>query len=147
MCVIRIGGEQAEFLAITLLGRSHPGCTDYWDGNWLRAEVEVVAGGFRGLVYGDLRTDELVRFHEELSRLQETLRGTAEFMTLELWLTIRVIGDGKGHMTFECEVRDGPGTGNLLSCTLSYDQTFVRPMLSQLRQALREYPVLGAEDG
>jgi hypothetical protein len=37
MFIIRVGGEEAEFLAITLLGRSYPECTDYWDGNWLPA--------------------------------------------------------------------------------------------------------------
>lgn len=142
MCVIRIGGEQAEYLTIKLFGRSHPACQDYWDGNWLRAEVEVEATGFRGLVTGDLRTDELARFHEQLSRLQESLRGTAEFVTMEGWLSIRVVGDGRGHMRFECEVRDEPGIGNTLTCEFGYDQTFVPPILTQLRQALDRYPVV-----
>jgi hypothetical protein len=143
MCVIRIGGERAEYLAIKLFGRQHPTCQDYWDGNWLRAEVEVVAGGFRGLVTGDLRTDELAIFHEQLSRLQESLRGKAEFATMERWLFIRVVGDGRGHMRFECELRDEPGMGNTLMCEFGYDQTFVPPMLTQLRQALECYPVIG----
>jgi hypothetical protein len=143
MCVIRIGGEQAEYLAIHLLGRSHPARQDYWDGNWLRAQVEVAAGGFRGLVIGDLRADEFARFHEQFSRLQESLRGTAEFVTMEGWLSIRVIGDGRGHMSFECEVRDEPGIGNTLSCEFECDQTFVPPILAQVRKALERFPVLG----
>ncbi len=114
MCVIRIGGEQAEYLAINLLGRSYPACQDYWDGNWMRAEVEVVVGGFGSRVTGDLRTDELARFHEQFSRLQESLRGTAEFVTFEGWLSVRVVGDGRGHMRLQCEVRDEPGVGNTL---------------------------------
>lgn len=143
MCVIRIGGEDTGFLAITVLWRAHPDCTDYWDGNWLRAEVEVAAGGFRGAVAGDLRCDEFVRFHQELSRLYDSLRGVAEFATLEGWLSIRVVGDGLGHMRFECDIKDQPGIGNTLICTFEYDQTFIPPILIQLRRVLREYPVLG----
>jgi hypothetical protein len=143
MCVIRIGGEQAEYLAINVLGRSHPACTDYWDGNWLCVEVEVVAGGFRGLVTGGVRTDELDRFHGQFARLQELLKGTAEFTTMEGWVTIRVIGNGRGHMRFQCAVRDEPGTGNTLTCEFGCDQTCVPPMLAQLRRALLEFPVVG----
>lgn len=142
MCVIRVGGERTEYLAIELLGRSHPSSRDYWDGNWLIAKVRVVAGGFRGNVTGDLRTSELVGFYNQLLRLHESLQGTAEFTTLEEWLSIRVIGDGKGHMRFECEVRDQPGIGNTLTCAISLDQTFVLPMLNQLREAMDRYPVI-----
>jgi hypothetical protein len=143
MCLIRIGVEPDDYLAIHVLGRSHPDCTDYWDGNWLRAEVDVVVGGFRGRVTGDLRSDELAQFHEELSRLHESLRGSAELATMENWLSIDVVGDGRGHMTFECEVRDAPGYGNTLRCEFGYDQTFIPPILAQLGKALLQYPVIG----
>ena len=37
--------------------------------------------------------DELLAFHDQLARLQESLRGTAEFATMEGWLSIRVEGN------------------------------------------------------
>ncbi len=106
MCEVAVRCESEECLTISLLGRSHPGATDYWDGNWVRANVKVKAGGFRGSVGGDLRTEELARFLAQLGRLQESLRGTAEFATMEEWLSLRVSGDGKGHMEFRCVIRD-----------------------------------------
>jgi hypothetical protein len=143
MCVIRIGTEENEYLTIEVSGRSHPDCTDFWDGNWLRAKVEVASGGFRGRVSGDLRAEEFSRFYEELSRLRESLRGTAGFATLEGWLSIRVVGDGRGHMRFECRIMDQPGIGNFLTCTFDLDQTFLEPTLLRLRETLDRYPVIG----
>jgi hypothetical protein len=143
MCVIRVGGERAEYLSIELLGRSHPSCQDYWDGNWLIAKVEVMAGGFRGKVGGDLRAGELVAFHEQLANLQSVLQGMAELTTMEEWLSIRVAADGMGHMRLECKVRDQPGIGNTLTCTINVDQTYIVPMLNDLREAIARYPVIG----
>ena len=48
-----------------------------------------------------------------------------------------------GHMNLECVIQDQPGVGNTLCCTLRCDQTFVRPMLAQLGQALQEFPIIG----
>jgi hypothetical protein len=146
MCVIRIGGEESEFLSITVLGRSHPECNDFWDGNWLRARVEIAVGGFRALVICDLRSEELRQFHCDLARLQETTRGVAEFFTMERWLFLRVVGDGRGHVLFQCKVNDNAGIGNTLSCELNVDQTFVRLFLGQLAIALQVYPVVGEEE-
>jgi hypothetical protein len=146
MCTIRVGGERAEFLAITLLGRSHPTAGEYWDGNWVRAIVEVVAGGFRGEVGGDLRTDELAAFHRELFPLVESLSGSARLSTQEDWLSIVVTGDGRGHMELSCEIRDQPGVGNSLAFRLALDQTYLRSMAEQLGRAVSEYPVIGRPD-
>jgi hypothetical protein len=119
--------------------------TDYWDGNWVRAAVKLQVGGFRGSVSGDLRAEELARFLDQLAGLQENLRGTADFETMEQWLAIRVSGDGKGHMEYRCVVRDKPGIGNTLDCTIDTDQTFTRETVAQLAAAVREFPVIGQQ--
>ncbi len=146
MCTIRIGGENAEFLSITILGRSHLDARDYWDGNWVRASVEVAAGGFRGTVGGDLRAEELASFHAEVASLAGSLAGEARFTTMEEWLSIFVTGDGRGQIELSCEVRDQPGTGNQLAFRLSLDQTCLRPMVAQLGRAVSEFPVVGRTD-
>jgi hypothetical protein len=143
MCEVAIRCEGGGFLTITLVGRSHPGASDYWDGNWVMASVGVQAGGFRGSVGGHLRAEELADFHEQLARLQESLRGTAEFATMEGWLSIRVEGDGRGHMECRCVIRDEPGIGNTLDCTLSTDQTFTRSTVAELAAAVQAFPVVG----
>jgi hypothetical protein len=140
MCTIRIGGELAEFLAITILGRSHPDARDRWDGNWVRAAVEVAAGGFRGEVGGDLRAEELASFHRDIARLTESIAGDARFTTMEDWLSIVVIGDRHGHVELTCEVCDQAGVGNTLAFRLALDQTYLRPMVDQLGLAVSEFP-------
>jgi hypothetical protein len=143
MWEVVIRGDGSDFLAITLLGRSHWETTDYWDGNWVRAAVVVQAGGFRGSVAGEVRTDELAQFYDQLRRLQQSLEGTATFETMEGWLSIRASGDGMGHMEFRCSVRDEPGIGNTLECTLATDQTCTRTTLAELHSAIQAFPVIG----
>jgi hypothetical protein len=143
MVEITICCDGGGLLKIALLGRSHPGADDYWDGNWVRAAVDVQTGGFRGSVAGDLRAEELAQFLNQLAPLQETLLGTAEFETMEGWLSIRVAGDGRGHMEFRCVVRDQPGIGNTLDCILACDQTFTQATVVQLAAAVQAFPVVG----
>ena len=146
MCVIRIGGERAEFLAITILGRNRPDCEDYWDGNWVGASVEVAAGGFRGEVSGDLRTEELAAFHSELRTARRVPGRGCPISTLEEWFSLAITGDGHGHMELSCEVRDQPGVGNTLAFRLALDQTYLRPMVDQLGRAVSDLPVVGRRD-
>ena len=143
MCDVAIRCEGGEFLTIALNGRSHPGSTDYWDGNWIRASVEVLAGEVRGTIGGDLRPNELPAFYGHLAGLQESLRGTAEFLTMEGWLSFRVDGNGRWHMVCRCVIRDEPGIGNTLNCTLSTDQTFTRSTVAELAAAVQAFPVIG----
>jgi len=144
MCNVAIHSEGGGLLTISLLGRSHLGASDYWDGNWVRAAVEVRAGGFRGTIGGDLRAEELAQFYDQFARLQESLRGFAEFETMEDWLSIRVEGDGQGHMRCRCIIRDQSGIGNTLDCTLATDQTFTRDTVAELAAAVEAFPVVGS---
>jgi hypothetical protein len=143
MYEIAIIADRGEFLQLSVVGRSHPDCDDYWDGNWLRATVHVRAGGFRGSIDGDIRADELAAFCGKLARLQESLEGVADFDTLEDWLSIRATGDGQGHIEIRCTVLDQPGIGNKLEFTLVSDQTFVKQAVNQLREATKAFPVIG----
>ena len=142
--VIHFGGAEAEYLKLTLWGRSAPDATDYWDGNWFVCNADVAAGGFRGAVSGDLRTEELASFAVQLGRLQESLWGEAEFDTMEDWLSIRITGDGRGHMELRCRLQDRPGDGNTLEFALAIDQSFTRSSLAQLAAAVRAFPVVGS---
>jgi hypothetical protein len=146
MVEVAIRCEGGGFLTIAVLGRSHYPAADYWDGNWVTAAVEVQAGGFRGSVGGHLRAEELADFHAQLVRLQESLRGTAEFTTMEGWLSIRIEGDGRGHMACRCVVQDEPGIGNTLDCSLATDQTFTRSTVAELAAVIQAFPVVGSPD-
>src|SRR5262249_55665334 len=116
---------------------------DYWDGNWVSAAVDVQAGGFHGSVEGDLRAEELSKFLQQLAGLQKSLDGTAQFETMERWLSIRVTGDGRGHMLVRCVIRDQPGIENKLECRLATYQTFTQATVAALAAAVQASPVVG----
>ena len=140
---ILICADHGEFVKLSVAGRSHPDCDDYWDGNWLRATVDVRAGCFRGSVDGDIRAEELVAFCGQLAKLHQSLQGVAEYDTLEDWLQIRATGDGLGHIEIRCVVLDQPGIGNKLEFTLASDQTFMKQTIYQLTEATKAFPVIG----
>jgi hypothetical protein len=142
VCCIRLGGEQAEYLALTVNGRERPDATDYWDANRLVCTAEVVAGAFRGRLDCSLRSDELEQFHQQVERLHERLDGEAELTTMEGWLRLRLTGDGRGHVRARCLLCDDPADGNTLECHLAIDQTFLPPLLRQLAKVLETYPVV-----
>jgi hypothetical protein len=96
-----------------------------------------------GSVGGHIRADELAAFHGQMVALQRSLRGSAEFATMEGWLSVRVEGDGRGHMTCRCVIRDKPGVGNTLDCELVTDQTFTRCTGAELAAAVEAFPVIG----
>jgi hypothetical protein len=143
MCIIHIGGQEAEFLEVTVLHRVRPGSTDFWDGNWLDCWAEARVGAFRGQMYCYLRTVELEHFREQLALLYEHLSGEATLATMETWLDLKVIGDGRGQMEVRGQMCDNPGLGNVLDFRLALDQTYLSSVLRQLEEALERYPVVG----
>ncbi len=138
-----IGSEANEYVSIHAVERSHPGCTDYWDGNWIRCAIAVRVGGFLGKVTSDMRSEEFLAFRDALHHLYGRLAGEATFETMECWLKISVVGDGRGHFEAKCELRDDPGSGNRLTFVLAFDQTYLPPVLRQLDAIVDAFPVLG----
>jgi hypothetical protein len=108
--------------------------------------LSVRAGGFRGTVAADLRTEEFVLFRDSVRRVHAELRGEAVFQTMEGWLEIHLIGDGVGHFKIEGEVRDSPGTGNTLTFHLSCDQSDLPKVLRDLDALVAAFPVVGKPD-
>lgn len=143
MCHIRIGEIEGEQLTLTLSGREVPDATDFWDGNWLRCTAEVASGAFRGRLEGSIRRDEIAEFHREVQVLHERLTGEAVFETMEAWLSIRLIGDGRGHIEARCRICDDIAFGNTLHSRFSFDQTSLLHLARDLAVALHAYPVVG----
>jgi hypothetical protein len=141
--LIRFGGETEEYLALLIHGRTHADSADYWDGNWLSCTAEVQTGAFRGRIESSLRNEDLARFLSSLEALYERLTGEALFDTLDGWLDIRVIGDGRGHVEVRGQLCDDPVYGNSLEFRLFFDQTCLPSLIARLRAVLAAYPVVG----
>jgi hypothetical protein len=138
-----LGSADGEHVIIEPRRRNYPDCSDYWDGNWIGCTIDVRAGGFRGSVNADLRTEEFVSFRDALRDLYDRLAGEAMFETMEHWLTIKIVGDGRGHFEAKCELRDDPGMGNRLEFALAFDQTDLPPVLRDLDAIVAAFPVVG----
>ena len=137
-------GRPADGLRITLDRRTNPQCTDYWDGNWISATVDVVVGGFRGNVEGNLRREEFVGFRDQIRRIYASLSGQAEFHTMEDWIGIRMEIQRTGHIKCDCFLMDYPGMGNRLTFQLSFDQTYLPALLDEIDAVLSTFPIIGA---
>ncbi len=140
----RLGSSHRHYLVVKPLYRPYDQCQDYWDGNWVKSQVIIQAGGFSGSIMASLRTDEFLQFKEELSRLYSALKGRASFSSMEEWLTIRVEGDGLGHFEAECMAMDEVGIGNRLRFRLNFDQTEITGIIKGLDEILRAFPVRGS---
>ena len=111
---------------------------EFWDDNWLTVEIRVRAGGFRGKAAASIITGELTQFFSELRPLFKTLSGSAEFATMEEQLSLRLVGNGKGHVELRGEVADQAGVGNRLHFTLEFDQS---QLVHELERVISEFPV------
>jgi len=123
-----------------------PDATDYWDGNWLACTADVAAGAFRGSVNRLLRNEDIGRFHDRVVELYKRLTGEALFDTLEGWFDLRMIGDGRGHIEVRGQLCDDPVHGNVLEFRLFFDQTYLPPLMVQLRAAMEAFPVVARPD-
>jgi hypothetical protein len=143
---ILIGDGDAQHVLIRPLFRSHPGLFDYWDGNWIDCELQIVAGGFRGRFRADLRSEEFHTFLEEVEGLSRTVQGTASFSTMEGQIAFSLTDDGQGHVRVTGEAIDVAGIGNRLQFAFDIDQTHLPPICQSLEHLLAAFPVTGAAD-
>jgi hypothetical protein len=143
MADIRIGGAERECVIVDVAARERPQSTDYWDGNWLHASVRVHVGGFDGRASGALRAEEFITFRDEVAALQQSLRGHATFSTMEDWITIKMMGNGRGHIEVTGQLHDEPGSVNRLMFRLELDQTHLPRVLAELDEVLIRFPVRG----
>jgi hypothetical protein len=139
--IISFGGTERQRLQIDIAGYERPPVGDYYGDNWLTVQISVSVGGFHGGADASFLTGEFVSFLSQLRPLYETLRGTAEFTTIEGQLRMKLAGDAKGHIELDGEVADRAGCGNRLSFTLQLDQTQLGNSIREIEAVLAEFPV------
>ena len=106
-------------------------------------EMRITVAGIRAAIRASLRSDEFLTFHDELKPLYESLRGKATFSSMEEWLHLEIVGDGRGHFSAACKASDWKAAGNKLDFSLAFDQTQLPDMISGLEAILAEFPVVG----
>ena len=138
---VAFGGEKHERLEIVVAGYERVASGDYDDDNWLRVNVSVAAGAFRGSFCATFQAAELSELCTNLSRLYESLIGSVRFETLEEQLTLEFTGNGRGSIELRGEALDQSGIGNKLIFSLQLDQTQLHQSVQGLRAAVAAFPV------
>jgi hypothetical protein len=142
--IFSFGQSEQERIEVDVQRYERAPVGEYYDDNWLTTQVRVCAGGFHGKFDAAILTGELVAFLAQLRPLHETLRGTADFSTLEEQLHLRVTGDGKGHMELVGDVADQTGIGNRLHFRLQFDQSQLEASIRELERVTSAFPVRAA---
>ena len=86
-------------------------------------------------------TGELVAFRDQLETLYRSLKGEAEFSTMEGQLSLSVSGNGRGEILVRGVALDAPGIGNRLEFQLELDQTYVQRTVAELSHVIAAFPV------
>jgi hypothetical protein len=143
-----IGDEASEHVSVEVLAREHPDKSDYWDGNWLTAQVAVACGPWSGTYRAALRAEEFAHFRDQLLRLGEDNDAPpAEFESMEPWLRFSVHrSDRHGHMRVSGRAQTEPffDSHNVFYFVLELEQGFLPGTLDDLGRVMEEFPVIGA---
>ena len=116
-----------------------------WDKNWIYSRITAKGGAFRGQFYCGLMTVDFELFKRDLKKIYISLKGHAEFKTIEGQIHIEIVGDGQGHFAVDCEVIHPVGIGNNLNFKMSFDQTQIPDFVRQLDVITKKFPIQGAE--
>ena len=135
-----IGGEERERVVVQVHRYERAPVGEYFDDNWVRAEVFVSVGSFSGEYTAAFLTSDFMGFREELRALHQSLAGKATFSTLEEQLSLELTGNGRGGIALAGVAADAPGSGNQLKFELELDQSHLPSVLKGLDEILRQYP-------
>ncbi|MBD1432379.1 hypothetical protein H8B06_06045 [Sphingobacterium sp. DN00404] len=133
-----------NYIRIEPLQRLYYESESDWDKNWISTQITVAAGAFSGTYTADLTTFDFKNFKHDLNNLYDNLNGSLEFRDLEGYLKLIIKGDGIGHFNLQATCCDKPGPDSAeLRFELSFDQTFIRPMVNSLKEITEKFPVIG----
>lgn len=140
MTALIVKGDGSE-IRITVYGYERPGSIEHYDANWLKCDVCVVAGPFKGEVPLAVQTKDFAIFHEQLSLMQRQLEGEARFTTTEGVLAFMISMGRLGHATVIGHLSSGDEPAARLEFRFETDQTFLKVAVTQVAEIVRLYPV------
>jgi hypothetical protein len=127
-------------LKIDIIKRENASTNDFWDANWIEANIEIGVFGFSGKYEASFRVDDLYRFYNELVKLTKLEKTSAEFTTLENGLFFKCDANRRGAVTCTGKAisRD-----NILEFTIDTDLPSLALFERDLKLTLEKYPLKG----
>lgn len=137
-----IFGPKHEFVRFDVHGYEQAADSqDNHDRNWLRVDVSVSVGSFRGNEHLAILTWDIEKLLPELEKLYQTLNGSAKFETLENQVELEFVGDGIGHIQMAGRLTSSANPDrNELTFHLYFDQTDLAASIAQLKQVINVFP-------
>ena len=136
-------GDDGVSIEIKVLGRCDSHSEDYWDANWLKADVKIDVAGFKAFYATNVRVDELQRFYEALLKLVNLNIKEAELVTMEQGLSLSCHANSRGQVECRGKARHQE---NLLDFKLQTDIPIINNWLSKFDTLLKQYPLIGDFD-
>lgn len=140
---VSILGHDGQVLTLTITAYSYPDADNYWDSNWLVCMLDGCLPGFTFKYRIHIRTVELQRFQAGLLKMYESLIGSAEFITMDRGLEMKVTIDHLGKLEWNGSTCYPSSTGTTLEFSFESDQSYLDKLILELEEALKEYPVIG----
>jgi hypothetical protein len=132
-------------LKIWVIGRQFSEAMDYWDGNWIDVVAECSDEGACVTVRGSiLHLGEILKWHTDLAKMDETLSGSAELSTTEPNLHLKLSCDHLGHVLAVCSI-----TPDHLNQSHTFrfeiDQSYLKAIVRDCHRILEAYPIRDPE--
>lgn len=133
----------SDRVKVTIKGREFPDSSDFWDGNWLIADASITLNGFRAAFDLFVEAQALQCFSDELRTLNTTLQGGASLDLMEpsLGLSCEIAKTGK--IKWKGWAQYPLGWGSKLEFEFGSDQSHLGPLIDQLGEVLKKFPVRG----
>ncbi|MBD1944477.1 hypothetical protein H6F50_19305 [Coleofasciculus sp. FACHB-712] len=137
-----VKGNQ-EKVIIRIQGINNLIADDYWDRNWISSEIEIILPGYHANFLGDIRTEEIFIFLEQLKEISQTLSGIAELNTMEGLINLKAEINNLGHIQWTGKTTYPIGNGNTLTFNFSNDQSFLSNLITELQMITKHFSIIG----
>ena len=123
---------EGSYIRLTPQHRLYPTAVDDHDRDWIATLVQVQGSVFSGEFMADCMVSDFVAFKQEMKKLETDLNAAADFKTMEGPVSIKIKGDGLGHLLITIQLTPVPGNMDTLVFSMESDQTQIKPILRQL---------------
>lgn len=131
----------SEVLKIKILRRSNLNSLDYWDANWLEAEISANTIAFKASFKTNFRVDELLLLNDELIKMINNQKNQTEFLAMEDGLQIGCKLDSKGFIV--CSIKLTDQCRDCLEFHFRTESSSIQSFTSNLNSELQAFPLIG----
>lgn len=141
----KLGSPDIELagLMIWIHDRQFPDTTDYWDANWLNVTVYCSKEGSNVKVNGNIiHLSELLQFLSGVKKLNKNLKGKAEMLCMEPYLSATLETGKHGHIDMAVNITPDH-LHQKHTFRFEIDQSYLTKFISSCEATLEKYPIIG----